>query len=444
MEKLFAGFPAASASEWKARLEKDLKGITYDQLSLTDRNGITIRPFYTEEDMPEGYEAPDTVQPGWSICARIEVTDASAANREALRLLNKGVSGILFDIAAPTDPARLLQDIGLSYIYTCFRLRGAGISFAGALQEYLLQQQLLIGDIPCFVCCDAIGEYIRTGAWQQHSATDISQTLAPEMTGNGHTWCIDASSYPEAGAGDSYGLACTLAHINEYLNNYTAGTTGSGPQRLHISTTADTAFFGQIARLRALRRLVTLLTEQYGLNPDIHLHLETSDCYRSPFDSYSNLLRDTIAGMAAVLGGCNSLYIHPFDAAGSQDSELGKRMSRNQQLIFCEESYLDKVADVAAGSYYIETLTTQMAEQAWAHFQEIEAAGGLIEALKKGLISRAIDVQAEALVQEYRDGKRVLTGINKYINAQDPPGPLPQTTAANGVLKPLQLYRALL
>ncbi len=96
-------------------------------------------------------------------------------------------------------------------------------------------------------------------------------------------------------------------------------------------------------------------------------------------------------------------------------------MSRNQQLIFRDESYLDKVADVAAGSYYLETLTVQIAEQAWKQFQDIEQDGGLIASFDKGILKNELEGQAALWIQEYKEGKRVLIGVNKYPNAADKP-----------------------
>ncbi len=408
MEKLFTEFTATDANAWKARLEKDLKGITFEQLSGSDRNGITIHPFYTAQDHTDG--APVTTQADWSIVSTIQVSDVATANKKALHELNNGASGLHFVIDEDVDVASLLQDIELPYIYSLFQIGERAANFSNALHTYCEAKGWNIAEMDCFVEQDSIASYL--------SGASANKSI------NSHaTIAVNAGIYLNAGANSSYELACTLAHVNEYLHQAKENNALSAINSIHISTTTDTAFFEQIAKLRALRTLLALVLEQYNITPKIHVHVTTSNTYRSPFDSYSNLLRDSVAGMAAVIGGCDSLYIPPFDAAVKDENEFSSRMSRNQQLIFKEESYFNKVADAAAGSYYIETLTEQIATQAWQHFQAIEQAGGLISAFEKGIIQKEIETQAQQLIQEYKDGKRVLIGVNKFVNATDEPKP---------------------
>jgi len=431
MEKLFGTFPATDAAAWKARLEKDLKGITFDQLSLTDRNGIRIAPFYTAEDLPPS-SAPAITHKDWYICASIAAEDAAAANKQALDELNQGASGLHFVVGPATDPATLLRDIELPYIYSRFSLSPATLPFAGALKDFLQEKGWQQDQMACFVSCDPIPAYLRGEA----GGPDLA--LPPE-----NAICADASLFQNAGATPVYELACALALLTEYLYRAEAGGQLSRVCRLHLTLATDTGFFEQIAKLRAVRRLVILLEAQYGIDIPLHLHVETSNIYRAPFDSYNNLLRDTIAGMAAVLGGCNSLYIRPFDETLQPGHPFSRRMSRNQQLIFKEESYLDKVADAAAGSYYLEHLTETIAAKAWEAFKTIEAGGGLIAAYDNGTLCDTITQQAQQLVREYKEGKRVLVGVNKFPNPEDEPKPLPPELPGGKGLKPLNLAREL-
>jgi methylmalonyl-CoA mutase len=434
MEQLFTDFNIADAQAWKARLEKDLKGVTFEQLSVTDRNGITIHPFYTNEDIVTTKE-PVTTQPDWSICASIKVADAKAANTQALAELNNGASGLCFYIEQDIDPSILLQDIELPYIYSCFRLDKNAAAIAAKFETYFRFREWNINEMNCFFCLDSICDFISSG-----EKTDI----VPEDFLPSQQLCIDAAMYQNAGATTAYELACSLAQLNEYLNLREQSGQTSSIKKIQVTLATDTSFFEQIAKLRAFRKLLPLIFEQYNISPAIHLHVETSNTYRSPFDSYSNLLRDTIAGMAAVIGGCDSLYIRPFNETLEEPTDFSRRMSRNQQLIFKEESYLDKVADAAAGSYYLETLTEQIAEQAWNSFKEIEHAGGLLAAFEKGIIQSKIAQQAQQLIQEYKEGKRVLIGVNKFVNAKDEPQPAVLKQPAGKGLKPLLLANEIL
>ena len=142
----------------------------------------------------------------------------------------------------------------------------------------------------------------------------------------------------------------------------------------------------------------------------------------------------SISGMAAVIGNCDSLSIHHFNNK-EEDNKLATRMSRNQQLIFKEESYLDKVNDISNGSYYIETLTNELATKAWEEFKTIEKEGGFIASVLNGNIKAKIEEQAFNLVNEYKEGKRTLIGVNKFPNANDKPEKLADTSKNKGINK---------
>ncbi len=418
MEKLFTAFRPANEQEWMDRLEKDLKGTTFDQLSITDRNGITIQPFYAKERLTGSYE-PVYKQNGWDICSRITVQDAGTANKEALHELTNGASGLLFIIPEDTNPEILLEGIQLQYICTCFRISATATAFINKLRDYLAKNNLSRSDLKCDIIYDCIGGFLKKGYWNTGKQDELEtwrQMAAHQEISLG----TDSECFQNAGTNAVYEIACALAHLNEYLQLYPAKDI-TGIKRIYAALATDTRFFEQVAKLRAFRNLLNLLCSAYSINPELHLHVSTSNIYRTTYDSYNNLLRDTLSGMSAVLGGCNSLYIYPFNDRSQHGDPLGKRLSRNQQLIFKEESYLDKVADVAAGSYYIETLTDEIGQKAWALFKSIEKDGGLIRIYENGTLQQQINEQAQSLINEYKEGKKVLTGVNKFPNPNDPP-----------------------
>lgn len=419
MEQLFTGFATADAAAWKSRIEKDLKGVTFEQLSVQDRNGITVHPFYTVED-ESGNTQPLFRKPEWDICAAIEVGDSKVANQKALQELEGGASGLCFTVNDPVDFEVLLKDVEIRYIYTHFSLSGNEQDFVSSFLHYLDTHNIQASELNCTLAFDPVSPYLQIGEWIEEKPQEAFLAFAEAAKDFTHI-CVDATAYQNAGATSAYELACTLAQLNEYLNWLDEAGKAAGTPKIYIALATGTGFFEEIAKLRALHQLLPLLYRPYNINPELHLHIETSGTYRSRFDAYSNLLRDTIAGMAGVLGGCSSLLIRAFDENVKDSNNFSSRMSRNQQLIFRDESYLDKVADVAAGSYYLETLTSQIAEQAWAQFQQIEQDGGLIASFAKGHIKQQIEAQAAQWIQEYKEGKRVLIGVNKYPNADDKP-----------------------
>ena len=175
----------------------------------------------------------------------------------------------------------------------------------------------------------------------------------------------------------------------------------------------------EIAKLRALRKSIEFLTLQYQVSPFVHLHAQTTLINKSRIDSYNNMLRSTTEAMSASIGGANSILVLPFDSEFNEPTDFSLRMARNQQLILKDESYLNVVADIAAGSYYIETMTETLCEKAWEVFKDIEAKGGLSACLKSNDIQDMIARDAEALLSQFNEGKLVLVGINKFQNKNE-------------------------
>lgn len=416
MNALFEEFSASNAAAWKERLSKDLKGITFEDLSVTDRNGINVHPFYTAEDQSRNTQAIFEHK-DWVICAAINVEDEKAANKKALNELQNGASGLCFHINHSVELAVLLNEIQLQYIYTQFNISSDAVSFVAAWNKFLEAQNLSATDLDYTINFDPIAEYVKGNVFDKESAENNFLQIFESTK----SISVDSSIYQNAGANSSYQLACCTAQINEYLHWLDVSGKINELKKVTLSQATGTDFFEEIAKLRALQIILSNLFQQYNITPTVHLHIETSDTYRSAFDSYSNLLRDTISGMAAVLGGCNSLLIHAFDQSIAEANEFNSRMSRNQQLIMKEESYLHQIADASAGSFYIEKLTEQLAEKAWTSFQKIEKEAGLITSFEKGIIKETIEKQAAQWIQEYKDGERVLIGVNKYVNANDKP-----------------------
>lgn len=402
---LFNEFPESSLEKWKERLAKDLKGIKFEDLSTTDRNGLPVFPFYTAEN---GRQLPSRfVHSDWNICSRIVVADAAAANRIALKELQGGANALCFVLTEPVIFSILLNNIDTSIIQ--LRL------------EYQYKQAIV--DYPdagnpslCTPVIDPIAIAITNG----QIATDFSENLVQSVRMS-KCLTIAGTRYQNSGATSSYEIACVLAHTNEYLNLLHQTGVLEQVHQINVSVAVGTFFFEEIAKLRALRANLESLIDEYGLSAEIYLHVESSDIYRAAFDVHSNLLRDSIAGMAAVIGGCNALSLHPFDGANASGSDLPARMSRNQQLIFKEESYLNQVADMAAGSFYLDELSDQLADKSWEAFHLIEEAGGFLAGISSGRIPAIIASQREQLLAAYRSGEKVLIGVNKYPNPADPP-----------------------
>lgn len=418
MEQLFSTFDSITEEQWKARIAQDLKGTTFDDLIFTDRNGIRIQPFYTLSDIPQATQAVFT-HPNWEITVSIQVEGNEAdANKAALEALSGGATAIRFEMPGTVDLPKLLKNIDLSAIMTQFVPKGSLKVFLDHFDDYLAALGMLRERLDCYVVCDPISNCTNNTMPEKAAISEDLEIFTPCRIGH-KTIAVHAAVYQNAGATPVYELGCTLAHLNEYLNFLQESNALARVEKILLRVAVDTHFYEQIAKLRALRILVSFLSDTYGMDAELHLQAVTSDLYRAPVDPYSNLLRDTIAGMAGVLGGCDSLIIHRFDATTRMPNDFSDRLSRNQQLIFKEESYLQRVADVAHGAYFIETMTRQLAEKAWIAFQAIEQEGGWLEACKKNIPQSTIQKQREELIALYKNGTKVLTGVNKYQDAEE-------------------------
>ncbi len=186
--------------------------------------------------------------------------------------------------------------------------------------------------------------------------------------------------------------------------------------------------------------MISFACKQYQLEIPIYIHGQPTSINKSHLDSYTNLLRSTTETMSASIGGCNSITVLPFDNSFANATNFSLRMARNQQLILKEESYLNKVADMSAGSYYIESLTETISNEAWEAFKFIETKGGFLEALKNNVIQDIIIKDASLLQKQFEDGTLVLVGVNKFKNANETV-PVINTPIINNIttlIKPLK------
>ena len=225
---------------------------------------------------------------------------------------------------------------------------------------------------------------------------------------------IDATLYQNAGANMVQQIAYALAHANDYFNKIK-----NIEKRIVFQVAVGSNYFFEIAKLRALRLLFNVVAKEYNLTHDCHLLVSPTKRNKTLYDYNVNLLRTTTECMSAILGGADAVANLPYDALYHKDNEFGDRIARNQLLVLKHESHFDKVNNPGDGSYYIESLTQQLAEKALALFKEIEANGGFLKQLKDGTIKRKIQESADKEQALFDNGKEILLGTNKYPNPED-------------------------
>jgi methylmalonyl-CoA mutase len=227
---------------------------------------------------------------------------------------------------------------------------------------------------------------------------------------------IQGQEYHNSGATATQELAFTLAQISEYF----AKDSDLKSSKLQVSLGVSTNYFFEIAKFRAMRILWSQILKAYKKEKTtLDLRAETGLRTSTVFDPHVNMLRTTSQCMSAALGGANTVNVSNFNAAYKQDDDFAQRMGRNISLILKEESYFNKVSDPSAGSYYIEQITNELSQNAWSLFQEIEAQGGWIEAVKSNSIQEMIEQNAALQEENLSAGNTQLLGTNLYPNKEE-------------------------
>lgn len=406
-DALILDFPIPSPADWKADIEASLKGEQIAQIAKTDRSGITLQPFYTTQDRAatSDYTAIDS----WRAMQRVGFGQDSQINKTALQALQYGAEGLVMKIADEAALPQLLAGVDLRFIHT--HLVCTDASAAGTV----------------------LNEYISQQAWDADTLS-IQLSASQPIVFWGHTLCIDASFLQNAGANATTELGAALAILVAAMED-----AAQLPETVYIHVALDTQHFEQIAKLMALRSLASFILEEYGCTAKLRITCTTSGTFLSAVDEANNLVRNSLAAMSAILGGCHALDIRPYN--GDEDNAFAQRMAVNQQFLLREESYMAAVGNAVSGAYFLENYSEAIAEKAYAYFQQIQAQGGWAAA--QALLQEDLAMQAKSWVAEYAEGKRILLGVNKYA-PKDKPDKLMPTTLPYFGYKQLNIERELM
>ena len=417
---LFSDFQEVSAKQWKQKIQYDLKGADYNQTLVWKSNdGVSVKPFYHPDEAVD----PTPVNPpsGWSICEKIYAVSSGAANKKALQALENGAESLWFIIPSEEiDPEALFSGLDIQKLKVFLKLQ-----FLSA--DYLLKLQTLLEGKTSgiFVQNDIIGKLARSGNWFRSLGEDFAalDAIIGQVRSFRSVLSVDIGLYQNAGATIPQQLAYAMAHLTEYLNHLNNSGQLKKDQRktLRFQFLVSTGhnYFFEIAKLRSLRLLYASLAREFDVREECVVLAQPSKRNKTLYDFNVNLLRTTTECMSAVLGGADSISNMPYDSLYHKDNEFGARIARNQLLVLKHESYFEKVANPAEGSYYIETLTQQFAEEALAIFKDIERGGGFLKQLKEGTIQKKISESAAREQEQFDIGELVLVGTNKYVNKED-------------------------
>lgn len=446
------GFEPADDARWRALVDKALKGADFDKrlVSRSD-DGLALQPLYTRGDVitPLQESAPGTAPfqrgfathedyarqfGGWDIRQRHGDDDPAAVNRAVLADLAGGVTSIDIQIAAPgqtglpSDAAAFetaLAGVDLNLCPLALHAGdvvpdGAGFMLA-AWRTQDIAPEAYLGALNA----DPLGTLARTGGLYRtlSSSLDVAVTLLGETRRSPRLSALlaDGSIYHDAGASQAQELAATLATALAYLR--AAEERDIAPadalEKIAFRLAADADQFMTLAKFRALRLLIARLAEAASLEPVTGpIQAITSFRMLTVRDPWVNMLRNTMACASAAFAGADTITVLPFTAAFAKPDAFAHRMARNTQIVLQEESHLGHVRDPAGGAWFVERLTHDLAQHAWTLFQEIEAGGGMAQALIDGSLAARIEAQAQAREERLAQGETAITGVSAFPHLQ--------------------------
>lgn len=470
--RLADDFSVPTFEEWKEKVIADLKGAPYEKKLITKTyEGIDLQPIYTIDDLKKlkvsdsfpgfsrflrGMKPSEKVTEGWFISQEIPYGSAKEWNEAVRNDLARGQNAIAItldhatqlgidpdqaevgEVAAGALSVAVLKNLehlfmGIDVLqYPVYVSAGfSALPFIAMLKAWFglnnLDMSKLRGSVEANpLSFKAVNGKLPVSLSDAFDEMYVAAKWASENTPQLKTIGVSGIPYNSAGASAVQELAFVMSAAVEYIEQMKQR--GLTPLETHhsmrFSFGIGTNFFMEIAKLRAARTIFDTILEAYEIPEEertMHIHGRTSTYTQTKYDPYVNMLRTTTEAFAAAAGGADSLHTNHFDELFGEPNTFSRRIARNTQIILKEESHSNQVIDPAGGSYYVESLTKELAGKAWELFKEIDKLGGLSEALDKGVPQKMIAETHQARLNDVKKRKAVIVGTNMYANAAEKP-----------------------
>jgi len=421
---LFQDFISPTKQDWLEKVTVDLKGADFDKkLVWKNLNGINIQPFYTKNDQEQvlantGENSSQVIN-----YRRIYVKDVKEANRLALKALEEGMTGLLFEINNEVSAVQLLENIDYNGISVSFVLRKESYSFINSYKSFLESQSIDPKMVFGYIDLQLFDDYLTTGILDKGKFDELSElTQLYAAFPNFKTLVVSGRSYQDAGSNQVQEIAYTLNSLVFLIDKITEKGISNEQvfDKLHFILGLSAEYFVEIAKLRVFKSLLTEIALKYGINnPIVGITAKTSVWSKSITDANTNMLRTTTEAMAALLGNTDAIELDPYDHEFKTSSDFSSRVAGNIANILKEESYFGKVSNPVDGSYYIEELSLQLAQNALGIFKEIESLGGFYKQIENENIQGQI---AEIRIKKTKllsQRRLAMVGVNKYPNLME-------------------------
>lgn len=425
--QLFQEFISHTNEDWKQQVIKDLKGKDFSEnLTWIIDENIKVKSYH---DGVEVHQMPlKSVQQSqnqgliktWNYREIIKYKSEKETNALIVSLLEAGAESFLIEFSGVLEKEfevkKLLRNIKISATPFFFKVENNPLRLVNELQ--IVAPYHWKGGINN----DILGRYFTSGNYAVNEWEEINQILGKVQNfASFKILTINGNVFHNSGANIAQEVAFTLASAIETIDKISQQNIALLliVQKIEFSISIGTNYFAEIAKIRALKFLWNkILTEGYGLDsqdiPPIAIHCVTSSFFNSSNSPHTNMLRATTESMSAIIGGCDSLSVRAFDETFQESDEFSRRIARNISTILKEESYFDKVIDPSAGSYFIENLTFEIAENSFKLLQEVENKGGIVDAFKQNFIQNEIKRNFESQLNALNTNEKIMVGVNKF------------------------------
>jgi len=416
---LFSEFPPVTTEQWMERVIADLKGADFDKkLVWKNLNGFNIQPCYNSEATITPLKNTGENSQTLVNYRTVPVCCAETGNELAIKAIDEGINGLIFQLTDTVPVVELLKGIDLNTITVAFELNKNVTTFIKDLVAYAKEI-----DLKGYINTGVISNYVTTGQLDNSQTQNIADLV--KLTANFPHFkaiTISGTEYLDSGANQVQEIAYTLnalVFLTEQLK-----TKGIAIQdvfnNLNVLLAIGLEYFVEIGKFRAFNSLLAEIAAKYGVTEYANtITAKTSIWSKSVTDAETNLLRCTTEAMSAILGNVDGVLIDPYDKEFKNPSDFSSRIAGNITTILREESYFGKVSNPVDGSYYIEEVSSKIAEKALELFKAIEAQGGFYKAFENETIQQQI---AEIRLQKLKlisQRRTPMVGINKYPNLME-------------------------
>ncbi|UCE93536.1 MAG: hypothetical protein JSV73_12170 [Flavobacteriaceae bacterium] len=421
---LFQEFIPPTKQEWIDKANVDLKGADFDKrLVWKNLNGINLQPFYTPGDQNEllsntGVNSKEVVN-----FRRIDVKDAKIANQMAIKAVQEGMNGLIFELNSSISFDSLLKNVALDKVTVSFDIKGEAGSIMSAYKSYLGTLSSEVSSIKGYVNLDVYDNYLTKGVLEEGVYSELASLINVfQEYPNFKAISLNSTIYQDSGSNQVQEMAYTLNSIVsliEKLNDRDI-TAKQVFDNLHVILGVSSEYFVEIAKFRVFNSLLANVASKYDVKEfTSQLSARTSIWSKSITDANTNMLRSTTEAMSALLGNVNGIELDPYDHEFKASNDFSSRIAGNITTILKEESYFGKVANPVDGSYYIEEVSLQLAENALNLFKSVEDKGGFITNIENETIQNQIAEIRLSKIKLLSQRRVAMVGVNKYPNLME-------------------------